>query len=654
MTSSIWLNDLASYALQAALLVGAGALLARLFRLRACTAVLAYWQVLLAACLLLPICQPWKTPAYTATFSSPRENAGIENVSSPAAGSAHPSRRPEHWPVQETVLLIMAAGVVMRGSWLLAGFWNLRALRRQSSALPPDLDSVLERAQQRLGVRAEFRASNRTATPITFGVRRPAVLLPENICTLEPQVQEAIVWHELFHVRRRDWIWCICEEFVRMVLWFHPAIWWVIAKIHLTREQVVDQAVIELTESRETYVRALLAAARAKMQTQLVLAPLFLRKGLLKKRVDEIFKEVSMSKRRLISCLVASSLALLMAAGVGVRMFPLEARGQARTLSSDPIQVIQGGENLVHRAALVYPSRAIERGVAGDVLLEVSLDESGQVSDARVLSGPAELRSPCLRSVLEWRYGSPMSGTIQVLIRFQLPKDGTASEVVLPGVPEEKVAYYTVTGPAGFSVTANGEVPSGQRVERQIKEIQAGLADPKATPEDKAKMERQLVERQAELDRIHAGQSGEQSTVFVMADTRSVETIKKQITELRAGLADPSTTQENRQRMMKQLAEVEAQLAQVTNERNAGAGYIYLNTIIDQPINGKLVAIRAERVPQATQEVLFPQLGVHVGDTITEQIAQQVRQVVSSFDAQLRALFHADEKGNVTLVIVGR
>ena len=440
-----------------------------------------------------------------------------------------------------------------------------------------------------------------------------------------------------------------------MVLWFHPAIWWVIAKIHLTREQVVDQAVIELTESRETYVEALLAAARAKMQTQLTLAPLFLRKGLLKKRVDEILKEVSMSKRRLISCLVASSLTLLLAAGVGVWMFPLEARGQSRTLSSEPIQVIQGGENLVHRAPIVYPGRAIERGVAGDVLLEVSLDENGQVSDASVLSGPAELRSSCLRSVLEWRYGTPAPAATQVLIRFQLPGDGTTSEIVLlPGFPEEKVAYFTLSGQVAYSVTANGELPPGQRVERQMKELQAGLADPKATAEDKARMKRQLVERKAELDRIQSGQSGDQNSVYVMADTSPVEAIKKQIEELFAGLADPSTPEENRARMKKQLADREAQLAQLANEPNAGAGHYTVTSADDQPINGKLVAIRAERVPEATQAVLFPQLSVHVGDTITEQIAQQAREAVSNFDAQLRALFHADEKGNVTLVIVGR
>ena len=118
MTSSIWLNDLAAYALQAALLVGAGALLARLFRLRACTAILAYWQVLLAACLLLPICQPWKTHVYTINSSEPHGIAGIANSSAPAPGRTLPERQPKPVPVQETVLLIIAAGGAVYGNSL--------------------------------------------------------------------------------------------------------------------------------------------------------------------------------------------------------------------------------------------------------------------------------------------------------------------------------------------------------------------------------------------------------------------------------------------------------------------------------------------------------------------------------------------------------
>ena len=45
------------------------------------------------------------------------------------------------------------------------------------------------------------------------------------------------------------------------MLWFHPAIWWLIGRIRLTREQVVDQAAIRLTDSKERYVESLLAVA---------------------------------------------------------------------------------------------------------------------------------------------------------------------------------------------------------------------------------------------------------------------------------------------------------------------------------------------------------------------------------------------------------
>ena len=68
-----------------------------------------------------------------------------------------------------------------------------------------------------------------------------------------------------------------------------------IGRIQLSREQVVDQAVIRLTESRERYVEALLAVARARTRTQFIPATLFLRRTLLKKRVAEILKETTMT-----------------------------------------------------------------------------------------------------------------------------------------------------------------------------------------------------------------------------------------------------------------------------------------------------------------------------------------------------------------------
>src|SRR5262249_42158716 len=60
MISSIWVHNLVAYSLQVALMVGSEPLLHLLFRPRISPATLAYWQALVVACLLLPLCQPWK------------------------------------------------------------------------------------------------------------------------------------------------------------------------------------------------------------------------------------------------------------------------------------------------------------------------------------------------------------------------------------------------------------------------------------------------------------------------------------------------------------------------------------------------------------------------------------------------------------------
>ena len=117
------------------------------------------------------------------------------------------------------------------------------------------LPAAIRSAQERVGARASICVSDRFAGPITFGVIRPVIVFPPSVSTMPPHVQEAIAYHELLHVRRRDWLFEIAEEAVRTVFWFHPAIWWLIGRVRLSREQVVDQAAIRLTESQGTLRR---------------------------------------------------------------------------------------------------------------------------------------------------------------------------------------------------------------------------------------------------------------------------------------------------------------------------------------------------------------------------------------------------------------
>ena len=77
----------------------------------------------------------------------------------------------------------------------------------------------------------------------------------------------------------------VAEEVVRAVLWFHPAIWWLISQVQLTREQVVDREVLDWTGSREPYMEGLLAISGAGAQLDLAPASLFLKKRHLNQRV---------------------------------------------------------------------------------------------------------------------------------------------------------------------------------------------------------------------------------------------------------------------------------------------------------------------------------------------------------------------------------
>jgi len=273
---------------------------------------------------------------------------------------------------------------------------------------------------------------------VTFGARRPVILLPPDFPDLPAAVQRAMACHELLHVRRSDWLFMVAEEVIRAVLWFHPAVWWVLAQIQLAREEVVDRAVVELTESREQYVETLLRTAGQRIEPDLAPAPLFFRKRHLARRVATLMKETAMSKRQLILSLTAGGALVALAGGIAVRAFPLQAPAD-----SSGVQVRSGAPRLLHRAPVLYPPAAKEKGIQGSVVVELRVNEKGNVADARVLSGPEELRAAALESVLKWHYsteGVQLPANLQATIDFQLAEPGRDVPRGVPGSVREGAA----------------------------------------------------------------------------------------------------------------------------------------------------------------------------------------------------------------------
>jgi protein TonB len=293
----------------------------------------------------------------------------------------------------------------LRFLWIAAGFLRLRRYRREAR--------TLAQAPIPFGAAAAgWYLHDAVPGPVTYGWLRPSVLLPARFQEMTPAVREAIACHELVHVTRRDWVFVIAEELIRAVLWFHPAVWLILSRIQLAREQVVDREAIRLTADRDRYLEALVAVAAQKIRPDLAPAPLFLKKRHLSARVASVLKEVSMSKSRLYTSLATVCSAVLVAARLSVWLFPFTS--PAQVVPDDPGITVETAAPLMHRTPVHLPASVKASGV---VALEVSLDAKGEVSDARVLSGPEELRKAALESVLGWHFTAGPARA-QVSVKF--------------------------------------------------------------------------------------------------------------------------------------------------------------------------------------------------------------------------------------------
>jgi len=378
--------------------LAAGAALAAL-ALTNSKARLRMWQGLLVVLLLLPAIEPWNTPPVQVNVATVNAEA---TVAAPAAAlQATPSLwhwRSEYW------LALIALGAGARLLWIAAGFLRLRRYRRQARTLPPPVPFSSPMVR--------WYASDSVPGPVTYGWRQPSILLPERVLELPYRLREAIACHELIHVRRGDWLFVLGEALVRSLLWFHPAIWFVLSRIQLAREQVVDREAVGLLQNRESYLDALVAVAGHKLYPDLAPAPLFLRKRHLAARVAAVMKEVNMSRSRMVAGVTAVCSAVSIAACAAIWMFPFVS--QAQTAPDSPGITVDAGATLLHRAPVRVPAGTTATGA---LTVQATLDAKGEVSDARVVSGPEELRKAALTSVFEWHY-QPGPAQALITIRF--------------------------------------------------------------------------------------------------------------------------------------------------------------------------------------------------------------------------------------------
>jgi beta-lactamase regulating signal transducer with metallopeptidase domain len=350
----LWFSNLVSWSAQVALIVLIAGLLLRLFPIRHPHARLALLRGFLLLTLLLPILQPWhRLPSVT---TRPDLSGAVIVNSTPPPAAAH-WRLPDMPTLADGIGVVLVCGIALRFALLALGLLKLRRLRTASVPITmgEPLAEILSQILAKVGVRAEFRISTNVDSPVTFGLTNPVVLLPERFLATEARLQSVIACHELLHARRRDWPQHLIEEIVRAVFWFHPAIAWLISRIRVAREQLVDLEVVHVTSERKAYLQALLEFAQRRARTAPVPAPPFLNQHQLVERISLISKEVHMSRRKLVGSLGAIAGCLFIVVGLSARSFPLKRA---------PLQSDSSATNVITPAG---PSDGIPGGVSGGV-----------------------------------------------------------------------------------------------------------------------------------------------------------------------------------------------------------------------------------------------------------------------------------------------
>ena len=374
---ALTLANLMLYAAQAALVIGAlAALLAALrlspaFRLAACRAVLL-------ALLVLPWLALLRTPA-------------AELPAMPLAGApagfvdAVDARVAAGRPWAALAGGVLAAGVALRLLWLGVGLLRLSRLTRR---LPEaEATDEVDALQAELGTRARVHFAPGLVQPVTFGIAPAIVLLPAALREASAEQRTAVLCHELLHVQRKDWPWVLVEEAVLTLLWFHPAVWWLVGELQLAREQVVDRLTVAATGARRAYMDALLSAADTPSAPPLLAG--FLRRRHLARRLVALAEEVSMSRVRVAVGGVLVVGVLAGSGSVALAAWPLVL---APSGGQDPVMLFQpkpdgeGQLTVVHRQTIDVPSGLSQELTHATILVDLVVDGTGAVTGVRPVS----------------------------------------------------------------------------------------------------------------------------------------------------------------------------------------------------------------------------------------------------------------------------
>ncbi|MCE6990703.1 M56 family metallopeptidase [Dyadobacter sp. CY323] len=154
-------------------------------------------------------------------------------------------------------------------------------------------------AKMNISQSIEFKETAKILTPMVIGAFSPVILIPIGLLSgFSTSQVEAILAHELAHIRRNDYLVNMLQSFVEVVFFFHPAIWWLSERIRTEREHCCDDIALSVCGDKMSLAHALVKVAEWQTAPRMAMA-FASKKPLLLRRVQRVLGLTPKSTRTL-------------------------------------------------------------------------------------------------------------------------------------------------------------------------------------------------------------------------------------------------------------------------------------------------------------------------------------------------------------------
>ena len=144
------------------------------------------------------------------------------------------------------ILSIWCAGVVFLLAQLNLGLIAAHRMKSSTDPAPDELQLTMHRLSERLGIERSIKLaiSALVQVPTVVGWLRPAILIPIGcFAGLSSSQVEAILAHELAHIRRHDYLVSVLQSAIETLLFYHPAVWWMSKQVRREREALLGRRI---------------------------------------------------------------------------------------------------------------------------------------------------------------------------------------------------------------------------------------------------------------------------------------------------------------------------------------------------------------------------------------------------------------------------